>query len=250
MVVVEKSRFWFPLSRSRQQMIKTGGKRTFPPPPKPPSTTLLPAQLQNPPNHTRIIMFCQELCLAAFKICPQKLYHNFLPLLEQMQKGLNLHGVILALSKIWVLRVEGRLTMSTSHQTATTWVTSDIPGGRILYPGPSSNLKMPALTFEPVKVWDHCWLHLFAFTFIKIWEFNSHSLTLTNFWRTLSWYHWVIVSSIFISSSLNSSFNFVELLLLKFRCWTIRPLIVTLLTIDCVLGSRFAIIDCSINIAF
>ena len=68
-----------------------------------------------------------------------------------MQRGLNLQGVILALSKIWVLRVEGRLTMSTSNQMVTAWVTSIIPGGRILKSGgPSSNLKPPA--FESVKV--------------------------------------------------------------------------------------------------
>ena len=39
-----------------------------------------------------------------------------------------------------------------------------------------SNLKPPA--FESVKVWDHCWLHVFAFTFIQIWEFKGHSLAL------------------------------------------------------------------------
>ena len=96
-----------------------------------------------------------------------------------------------------------------------------------------SNLKPPA--FESVKVWDHCWLYLFTFTNIQVWEFKGHFLSL-----------WAI----FIFSSLNFSFNFAELLLLKIRCRTIRALIVALLTIDCVLKSRFAIIDCSINIAF
>ena len=49
---------------------------------------------------------------------------------------------------------------------------------------------------------------------------------------------------------LSRFFNFEELLPLKISRRTIRALIVALLTIDCVLGSRFAIIDCSTNIAF
>ena len=105
---------------------------------------------------------------------------------EQRQKGLNLHGVILALSKIWVLRVEGRLTTSTSHQMATTLVTSVIPGGRILNPRPSSKLKPPVSTFKSVKVWDHCWLHVFVFTYNQVWQFKGHFWALNCFQRTLS----------------------------------------------------------------
>ena len=111
---------------------------------------------------------------------------NFSPLLEQRQKGLNLHGVILALSKIWVLRVEGRLTMSTSHQMATTWVTSAIPGGRILNPGPSSKVKPPALTSKPVNVWDHYWLHVFFSLVSKFENWKVIFLALNYLWRTSS----------------------------------------------------------------
>ena len=69
---------------------------------------------------------------------------NFSPLLEQRQKGLNLQGVILVLSTItlvWVLRVDGRPTISTITQMANTWLASTIPGGRIPTPG-TSNLTI------------------------------------------------------------------------------------------------------------
>ena len=52
-----------------------------------------------------------------------------------MQRGLNLQGVILALSKIWVLRVEGRLAMISSHQVVIVLVIVAIPGGRIFGAG-------------------------------------------------------------------------------------------------------------------
>ena len=70
---------------------------------------------------------------------------SFLPLLEQMQRGLNLQGVILALSKIWVLSVEGRLAMISSHQVVIVLVIVAIPGGRIFGAG---NLNAHALILD------------------------------------------------------------------------------------------------------
>ena len=58
---------------------------------------------------------------------------------------------------------------------------------------------------------------------------------------------WKYITVIMFLTSLN--FCSRSLILLQISCWTIG-LIVALLTIDCVLGSRFAIIDCFTNIAF
>ena len=99
-----------------------------------------------------------------------------------MQRGLNLQGVILALSKIWVLRVEGRLAMSTSNQMVTAWVTSIIPGGRIL--------KSQISNLQPLSLWRSETIAGSICLRSLIFKFESLKVIL---WPSTI-YHWAIVS--------------------------------------------------------